>query len=67
MGRLLNNNPEIIIAKANVNKLMGERLLNAGFKVLNDGRNVNFPSNSHQNEFCEMVKLILCESDPTKA
>jgi hypothetical protein len=41
----------VVLLKANVCRLLNERLTSDGFRVLNQGRAVYFPGNSRQREF----------------
>jgi hypothetical protein len=54
--------PAIVLVKANVCKLLEQKLLQDGFNVINDGLIVPFPAFGHQNEFCERIKVLLAKA-----
>lgn len=43
----------LVLIKANVCRILEPRLLNDGFKVINQGRSIRFPGMGHQNRFHE--------------
>jgi hypothetical protein len=49
----------LVLVKANVCQLLEPRLTADGFKVLNDGRVVYFPSTGRQKEFHQQFGAIL--------
>ncbi len=52
------SNPDIILIKANICRLLERKLKSDGFKIKNNGLIIPFPSTGHQNEFIrEMRKL----------
>jgi len=53
--------PSIILVKANVCKLLEQKLLLDGFNVINEGLIVPFPAFGHQNKFCERIKVLLAK------
>jgi hypothetical protein len=54
--------PAMILVKANICKLLQQKLLLDGFNVINDGLIVPFPAFGHQNKFCERIKLLLAKA-----
>jgi hypothetical protein len=49
----------VLLLKANVCRLLDERLTSDGFRVLNRGRMVYFPSNSRQKDFHRQFEAIV--------
>lgn len=52
----------VILVKANVCRILGPQLSNDGFKVLNGGRDIYFPSNGRQPDFRKQFAGILSGS-----
>ncbi len=52
----------VVLVKANVCRILGPRLLNDGFIVLNKGRDIYFPSNGRQPDFKKRFAGILSGS-----
>ena len=52
-------NIPLILVKANVCRLLEEKLKKDGFNVLNNGMAIPFPSTGHQNEFAEKIAEVL--------
>lgn len=52
---------KIILVKANVCRLLENRLKKNGFKVINDGLIIPFPACSWQHEFCRKIKKVLAK------
>jgi hypothetical protein len=48
-----------ILVKANIYKLLNQRLLDLGFNVLNHGVQINFPGCRNNNNFSEAVRQVL--------
>jgi hypothetical protein len=49
----------LVSIKANVCRLLEPRLKDSGFKVLNKGRKVYFPSHGWQRVFCRQFREIV--------
>ncbi len=49
---------KVVIIKANVCRLLENRLLADGFNVINNSEMIPFPAQGWQNEFCEKIKKL---------
>ena len=54
---------EIIVGMVGVLDAVGERLVTDGFRVINNGRRIPFPSNGQQRRFHEMALEVLAERE----
>ena len=52
----------IVLVKSNICRLLGHKLIEDGFNVLNDGRVVYFPSTGRQKDFQRQFSAILKSS-----
>jgi hypothetical protein len=50
---------KVVLVKANVCELLEPKLTDSGFKVLNGGRKIPFPSTGQQNKFRTAVRHVL--------
>ena len=51
--------PDIILIKANICRLLEQRLLKDGFNIKNNGVVIPFPSTGQQNNFADSIKKCL--------
>jgi hypothetical protein len=49
----------VVLVKVNVCELLEQKLIDGGFKVLNHGRKIPFPSTGQQKKFREAVRQVL--------
>jgi hypothetical protein len=57
-----NQRVKVVLVKANICRLLEEPLKSAGFRVINNGAVVPFPSHNHQANFQENIKKVLREA-----
>ena len=50
---------KLVLVKANVCRLLGSKLTDAGFTVLNHGKSIPFPSTGQQRKFRDAVRHVL--------
>jgi len=54
-----NHRVKIVLVKANICRLLEEPLKTAGFKVINNGAVIPFPSHGHQKKFHNIIQELL--------
>lgn len=57
-----NQQVRVVLVKANICRLLEEPLKTAGFRVINNGTIVPFPSHNHQPNFHKQIKKVLSKA-----
>lgn len=59
LSQYANGKTPIILVKANIVKLLEDKLITDGFNVINNNMSIPFPLHYHQKEFLRIIKLLL--------